>query len=204
MVRKTSAAVLLVILENQYEKNLMRFSNPMFTPAFGLSSAILTAAMSIHFLQSKNKSTFASPLFGCSTTCNNMKKELSLTPETDAAIIRANGAWTFELKEAMQRLERERDEAREASAAIQAREAELVLAKDRIAKRAEAIRCELVEKDKQLEAMREAIKEAYGALSDLVNLGSLELPQRRDAALLVGHVTLAKLQLFLKTKRILP
>lgn len=35
------------------------------------------------------------------------------TPETDAAIISADGAWTFELKETMQRLERERNEARE-------------------------------------------------------------------------------------------
>ena len=32
-----------------------------------------------------------------------------LTPETDAAIISANGAWTFGLKETMQRLEHEVD-----------------------------------------------------------------------------------------------
>jgi len=35
------------------------------------------------------------------------------TPETDAAIIDADGAWTFRLKNEMQRLERERDWARE-------------------------------------------------------------------------------------------
>ena len=35
------------------------------------------------------------------------------TPETDAAIIEADGAWTFALKNKMQSLERERDEARE-------------------------------------------------------------------------------------------
>jgi hypothetical protein len=33
------------------------------------------------------------------------------TPETDAAIIEADGAWTFRLKNEMQRLERERDQA---------------------------------------------------------------------------------------------
>jgi hypothetical protein len=37
------------------------------------------------------------------------------TPETDAAIIEADGAWTFALKNKMQSLERERDEARELS-----------------------------------------------------------------------------------------
>lgn len=47
-------------------------------------------------------------------------------------------------------LERERDEAREANTTIQSREAKLVLSKERISKRAEAIRCELVEKEKQL------------------------------------------------------
>lgn len=50
------------------------------------------------------------------------------------------------------RLISERDEAREVNATIQSREAELVLSKDRISKRAEAIRCELVEKEKQLTA----------------------------------------------------
>lgn len=38
---------------------------------------------------------------------------MSATPETDKAIIEADGAWTFALKDKMQSLERERDEARE-------------------------------------------------------------------------------------------
>ena len=37
----------------------------------------------------------------------------SNTPETDAAVIASNGQWSFVLKETCQRLERERDEARE-------------------------------------------------------------------------------------------
>lgn len=36
------------------------------------------------------------------------------TPETDAAVIASNGQWSFILKETCQKLERERDEAREA------------------------------------------------------------------------------------------
>ena len=43
---------------------------------------------------------------------------MSNTPETDAAIIASNGQWSFVLKETCQRLERERDEAREHLAAI--------------------------------------------------------------------------------------
>ena len=38
---------------------------------------------------------------------------MSDTPETDAAVIASKGQWSFVLKEACQRLERERDEARE-------------------------------------------------------------------------------------------
>ena len=38
---------------------------------------------------------------------------MSATPETDKAIIEADGAWTFALKDKMQSLERERDEALE-------------------------------------------------------------------------------------------
>lgn len=34
---------------------------------------------------------------------------MSATPETTAAIVAANGAWTFDLKEKMQRLEEERN-----------------------------------------------------------------------------------------------
>lgn len=39
---------------------------------------------------------------------------MSNTPETDAAVKASNGQWSFVLKETCQRLERERDEAREA------------------------------------------------------------------------------------------
>lgn len=115
------------------------------------------------------------------------------TPDTDAAF---RDGYTFcreDMRPAVEfcaNLERERDEALES--------------KDRISKRAEAIRCELVEKDKQLEslrkkliesevyqaglvadieAMREAIKEAYEAL--------MLAPYRDQEAL-------AKLQPFLK------
>ena len=38
---------------------------------------------------------------------------MSDTPETDAAVIASKGQWSFVLKEDCQRLERERDEARE-------------------------------------------------------------------------------------------
>ena len=47
-------------------------------------------------------------------------------------------------------------------------------------------------------AMREAVGVTHAVLSELVNLGSLELPQRRDSALLAGKASLAKLQPFLK------
>lgn len=56
-------------------------------------------------LQTSAKPHPATPHHNMSTTTQRP------TPETDAAIISANGAWTFELKETMQRLERERDEA---------------------------------------------------------------------------------------------
>ena len=39
---------------------------------------------------------------------------MSDTPETDAAVIAAGGDWSFVLRETCRRLERERDEAREA------------------------------------------------------------------------------------------
>jgi hypothetical protein len=38
---------------------------------------------------------------------------MSNTPETDAAVLDSDGQWSFVLKECCQRLERERDEARE-------------------------------------------------------------------------------------------
>ena len=91
------------------------------------------------------------------------------TPETDAHILESlhekeMGDYLARLNRIIpftRRLERQRNEAREANAVIQAREAELVLSKDHISKRAEGIRCELVEKEKQLEAMREAIGVAH-------------------------------------------
>ena len=94
------------------------------------------------------------------------------TPETDAHILESlhekeMGDYLARLNRIIpftRRLERQRNEAREANAVIQAREAELVLSKDHISKRAEGIRCELVEKEKQLEAMCEAIGVAHAAL----------------------------------------
>ncbi len=91
------------------------------------------------------------------------------TPETDAHILESlhekeMGDYLARLNRIIpftRRLERQRNEAREANAVIQAREAELVLSKDHISKRAEGIRCELVEKEKQLEAMCEAIGVAH-------------------------------------------
>lgn len=91
------------------------------------------------------------------------------TPETDAHILESlhekeMGDYLARLNRIIpftRRLERQRNEAREANAVIQAREAELVLSKDHISKRAEGIRCELVEKEKQLEAMCEAIRVAH-------------------------------------------
>lgn len=118
------------------------------------------------------------------------------------------------------KLERERDEAREANAVIQAREADLVLSKDRISKRAEAIRCELVESEKllasekstrnaiikegvglekQLEAMREAIKEAAHTMGNLIiaKRGGMQPANALIDATLHAKATLAKLQPFL-------
>jgi hypothetical protein len=48
-----------------------------------------------------------------------------------------------------------------------------------------------------LAAMREAIREAHDALAELVALGSLELPHRRDNALNAGQSALTKLQPYL-------
>lgn len=94
------------------------------------------------------------------------------TPETDAHILESlhekeMGDYLARLNRIIpftRRLERQRNEAREANAVIQAREAELVLSKDHISKRAEGIRCELVEKEKQLEAMREAVVQLRDSL----------------------------------------
>ena len=124
------------------------------------------------------------------------------TPETDAHILESlhekeMGDYLARLNRIIpftRRLERQRNEAREANAVIQAREAELVLSKDHISKRAEGIRCELVEKEKQLEAMREAIVVAAAALNACsFNIGSRcgKLADDADEAL-------AKLQPFLK------
>ena len=49
----------------------------------------------------------------------------------------------------------------------------------------------------EIQAMREAIRDANEALFRLVSLGSLELPHRRDAALTLGEKALAKLKPFL-------
>lgn len=90
------------------------------------------------------------------------------------------------------KLERERDEEREVNAIIQSREAKLVLSKD--LKRAEAIRCELVKKEKQLEAMRSAIKDAHGALDALATFHRHSLTWKT----LNINDALTKLQPFLK------
>ncbi|CAB4163430.1 hypothetical protein UFOVP806_16 [uncultured Caudovirales phage] len=89
------------------------------------------------------------------------------TPETDAESINGAQHPQFIPSDFARKLERQLYETREANTTLQAREAELVLSKERISKRAEAIRCELVEKEKQLEAMREAIREAHDALTRL-------------------------------------
>lgn len=49
----------------------------------------------------------------------------------------------------------------------------------------------------EVEAMREAIRDANEALFRLVSLGSLEPPHRRDAALTLGEKALAKLKPFI-------
>lgn len=143
------------------------------------------------------------------------------TPETDAAI--ADG-YTFNHEDLRpvialcQRLECQRNEAREANTTIQAREAELVLSKERISKRAEAIRCELVEKEKQLEAMRakmiateayqaglaadnEAMREAIGVVgADLESMATMPEYDQDDAHRLrhQAQTALTKLQPFIK------
>jgi len=119
------------------------------------------------------------------------------TPETDAHILESlhekeMGDYLARLNRIIpftRRLERQRNEAREANAVIQAREAELVLSKDHISKRAEGIRCELVEKEKQLEAMREAVVQ----LRDSLEVGK-DSVETWDWC----NTTLAKLQPFLK------
>jgi DNA repair exonuclease SbcCD ATPase subunit len=106
------------------------------------------------------------------------------TPETDAAIIAANGTWTFELKEAMQKLERERDEAREKlqqwkmlcawggtpfhiDQFIKGQQMRIYEAQD-IEETCEQLERDLNEAREQLEAMREAIKKGHDALTGCV------------------------------------
>lgn len=124
------------------------------------------------------------------------------TPETDAHILESlhekeMGDYLARLNRIIpftRRLERQRNEAREANAVIQAREAELVLSKDHISKRAEGIRCELVEKEKQLEAMCEAI----GVASAVLHSIPAEYDPRFFRAGKWAETALSKLQPFLK------
>ena len=51
---------------------------------------------------------------------------MSDTPETDAAVKESNGQWSFVLKETCQRLERERNKAREDATNFYAKIGELI------------------------------------------------------------------------------
>lgn len=110
------------------------------------------------------------------------------TPETDAYIGEQNEGLMTEGEFAMcqfaRMLERDRDEALD------------LLASEKSTRNAIILKGE--EMEKQIEAMREAIREAHSALSDLVNLGSLELPQKRDDALLKGSAAIDILKPFIK------
>ena len=77
------------------------------------------------------------------------------TPETDSSTFyMSDDNFSPVTNQAFaRRLERERDEAREKL--------------DAVSRRAERIRCELVAKEKQLDAMRSAVRSAYSVLDAL-------------------------------------
>ena len=77
------------------------------------------------------------------------------TPETDAAVISSNGQWSFVLKETCRRLERERDEAREA----------FVIATDQMVQ----AQCALRELRRERDEARLLLKAAQSAL-DAIHL----------------------------------
>lgn len=54
------------------------------------------------------------------------QEKMSDTPETDAAVKESNGQWSFVLKETCQRLERERNKAREDATNFYAKIGELI------------------------------------------------------------------------------
>jgi len=134
------------------------------------------------------------------------------TPETDALHLK-QGLTHANYREFARKLERERDEAREelenilnvipADAPCLHAEtgetvADYILGMQKEVGRVHAL---YFNDKQQLEAMREAITEAHGALTKLINLGPLELPQHRDSALLVGSTALIKLQTLPQNER---
>ena len=135
------------------------------------------------------------------------------TPETDAAIISADGAWTFELKETMQRLERERNEAREYAERCKQGCINLSFAIDRIdyvcgePNEMEVSDYALHQDEKhvvervkkQLEAMRGAIKNIYYLTEGYAD----GAPDASAHDKLCNEIA-DKLQPFLKTKGIIP
>lgn len=114
------------------------------------------------------------------------KHDTRPTPETGALITLRSGfgVTDYEWRQHSRKLERERDELREANAAIQTREAALVLSKDRISKRAKAIRCGLVEKEKQVEALREELARMQTMAASVAD--TLALMPIEDVRPLVG------------------
>lgn len=81
------------------------------------------------------------------------------TPETTAAIMDARGAWSFELRQKMEQLERERDKAR----------SDLTEERHAWEKEREEWRVDCVGMVFENKAMREAIKEAHEMIAEHVS-----------------------------------
>ena len=95
------------------------------------------------------------------------------TPETDAAVKESNGQWSFVLKETCQRLERERDEAREKA--------------ERYRLEANAMMLQRDEAQKHLQDIGEYGTEEINAAVELRQKLAAALHERDEARSLVDH-----------------
>jgi hypothetical protein len=79
------------------------------------------------------------------------------TPETDAAVIASNGQWSFALKEICEKLERERDKAREDATNYYAKIGELTEERDEARKQGNIHHDNFLFAQREAFEMREAI-----------------------------------------------
>jgi hypothetical protein len=116
------------------------------------------------------------------------------TPETQAAIMASKGAWSFELREKMEKLERERDDL--ARWKDDARELFLEIRDDEVNAQDETDKFLRDHEPSELSKMREAIKEA----SDAIKLQIFVRGTRDDTLDVLAQMqaALTKLQPFIK------